>query len=160
MVIGKAKFAFAGIATAIMVVLAALQGCDSNAQEAEQVNFVGLWQGIDEVDGGNSYRSIFPNSDQSGYKRLGRDTWHGPCGYGDPAVIKGSLIEEHWNSLEGSWNLYCLAEGTSESPDRSYKVRYTFDSSLKTLTETLLDPQTEQPIDRIPIVFFRVAPIS
>ena len=159
MVTKKIWFAFAGIATALMVVLV-LQGCDSNAQEIEQVNFVGLWQGIDEVDGGNSYRSILPNLDQSGHKLLGRDTWHGPCGYGDPAVITGSLIEEQGNSLKGSWNLDCQAGETAESGDRSYKVSYTFDSSAKTLTETLLDPQTEQPIDRIPIVFFRVGPIS
>jgi hypothetical protein len=126
----------------------------------EQVAFVGLWEGVDEVDGGNSYRSILPNSDQSGYKLVGRDTWHGPCGYGDPAVITGSLTEEQANSLKGSWNLDCQAGDTAESGDRSFKVRYTFDSSAKTLTETLLDPQTEQPIDRIPVVFFRVGPIS
>lgn len=117
--------------------------------------YVGLWQGVDEVDGGNSLRSILPA--ESGFKVVGRDTWHGPCKYGDPATVLAQLSVEQ-ESLVGTWNLDCQVGETAETGDRSFKVRYTFDPATETLTETLLDPQTEEPIDRIPIVFFRVSP--
>jgi len=141
-----------------VVTTSALFGHNSlSAQEAmapEDI-YVGLWQGVDEVDGGNSFRSILPT--ESGFKIVGRDTWHGPCGYGDPATVLGQLSVEQ-ESLEGTWNLNCQAGETAETGDRSFKVRYTFDPSTKTLTETLLDLNTEEPIDRIPIVFFRLTP--
>jgi len=117
--------------------------------------YIGLWAGVDEVDGGHSLRSILPA--ESGFKVIGRDTWHGPCGYGDPAVILATLSAEG-KSLKGTWHLDCQAGETAETGDRLFEVRYTFDPSTKTLTETLLDPQTEKPINRIPIVFFRIAP--
>ncbi|MBD2461394.1 hypothetical protein H6G89_10075 [Oscillatoria sp. FACHB-1407] len=117
--------------------------------------YVGLWQGVDEVDGGFSVRSILPTD--SGFRMVGRDTWHGPCGYGDPATVLSQLTVEE-GVLEGTWDLNCQIGETAESGDRSFKVRYTFDPETQTLTETLLNPTTEQPIDRIPIVFFRVAP--
>lgn len=117
--------------------------------------YVGLWEGVDEVDGGNSLRSILPT--ESGFRVVGRDTWHGPCGYGDPATVLAELSVEQ-NALKGTWNLDCQAGETAEAGDKSFKVRYTFDPATQALTETLLDPQTEEPINRIPIVFFRVNP--
>jgi len=128
-----------------------------SAQEAatSEQPYTGLWQGVDEVDGGYSIRSILPTD--SGYKIVGRDTWHGPCGYGDPATVLGQLSVEQ-ESLIGTWNLDCQAGETAESGDRSFLVRYTFDPATETLTETLLNPETQEPINRIPIVFFRAAP--
>lgn len=140
------------------VTVSALYGHNSlSAQEAAtpQDIYVGLWQGVDEVDGGNSLRSILPI--ESGFKVVGRDTWHGPCGYGDPATVLGQLSAEQ-DSLKGTWALDCQAGETAETGDKSFKVRYTFDPATKALTETLLDPQTEAPLNRIPIVFFRIAP--
>lgn len=148
--------------TIVSTVVAATVFLNSNSLSAQMVitpkdTFVGLWQGVDEVDGGNSLRSILPS--QFGLKVVGRDTWHGPCGYGDPATVLGQLNVSQ-ESLVGTWNLDCQAGETTQSGDRSYKVRYTYDPATKTLTETLLDPNTEKPINRIPIVFFRIAPSS
>lgn len=147
------------IASVVGTTLAAILFGSSpvSAQEtmtSEQI-YTGLWQGVDEVDGGYSLRSILPT--ESGYKLVGRDTWHGPCGYGDPATVLGQLSVEQ-GALTGTWNLDCQAGETAESGDRSFLVRYTFEPTTETLTETLLNPETEEPIDRIPIVFFRVAP--
>jgi hypothetical protein len=125
-----------------------------SAQEAPEDIYVGLWQGVDEVDGGYSIRSILPT--ESGFRVVGRDTWHGPCGYGDPATVLAQLTLEEEN-LEGTWNLDCQVGETAETGDRSFGVRYSFDPETQTLTETLLSPEGE-PIDRIPIVFFRVSP--
>ncbi len=127
------------------------------AQQTRTTTFTGFWQGVDEVDGGYSVRAILPAD--SGFKVVGRDTWHGPCGYGDPAVVLAQLTLKQ-GTLEGSWKLDCQSGNTAESGDRSFKVRYTFDSATQTMTETLLDAQTEQPIKRIPIVFFRMNPRS
>lgn len=116
--------------------------------------YVGLWQGVDEVDGGNSVRSILP--DGEGFKVIGRDTWHGPCGYGDPAVGI-SRVQVEQESLQGVLELDCQAGETAESGDRSFGVRYTYDAATQTLTETFLDPETEEPVGRPPIVFFRIS---
>ncbi len=150
------SIAIASVVTTVMATI--LFGYDSlSAQEARtpRGTYTGLWQGVDEVDGGNSLRSILPT--ESGFRVVGRDTWHGPCGYGDPATVLAQLSVEQ-GSLKGTWRLDCQAGETAEIGDRSFKVRYTFDPATQTLTETLLDPQTEQPINRIPIVYFRVNP--
>lgn len=147
------------LSTAIASLVAATAFLGANplaAQEARTPNFVGLWQGVDQVDGGYSVRSILPTT--TGFRLVGRDTWHGPCGYGDPAVITGVLAAEDRSSIKGTWFLDCQAPPTAQTGDRTFKVRYTYDATAKTLTETLLDAQTEQPVNRIPIVFFRVAP--
>lgn len=145
------------IASTVVATLALPGHHPGVAQEAmtPEGTFVGLWQGVDEVDGGHSIRSILPTD--SGFRIVGRDTWHGPCGYGDPATVLGQLSVEE-DALEGTWNLDCQIGETAESGDRSFKVRYTFDPETQALTETLLNPETEAPINRIPIVFFRVAP--
>lgn len=152
----KLSMAIAGIAGTLIGV-PALPGYNSlQAQETTPATlYTGLWQGVDAVDGGYSVRSILPTD--AGFELVGRDTWHGPCGYGDPATVLGELVVEQ-QSLEGTWNLDCQIGETAETGDRAFKVRYTFDPETQTLTETLLNPQTEQPIERIPIVFFRVAP--
>ncbi|MEZ2236961.1 hypothetical protein [Microcoleus sp.] len=142
----------------IVVTTTAWFGHDSvSAQQARtpRKTYIGLWQGVDEVDGGNSLRSILPT--QSGFRVVGRDTWHGSCGYGDPATVLAQLSVRQ-EFLEGTWNLDCQAGDTAQTGDRSFKVRYTFDPATQTLTETLLNPQTGEPINRIPIVFFRIAP--
>lgn len=157
----RSNYALARIVTTVMAILTSLGYSSLSTQVSAQETvtpesvYVGLWQGVDEVDGGNSLRSIL--STESGYRVVGRDTWHGPCGYGDPATVIAELSVEE-ESLEGTWNLDCQAGETAETGDRAFKVRYTFDPTTRALTETLLNPETEQPINRIPIVFFRVAP--
>ena len=147
------------IASVTGVVASVLFGYNSSlsAQEdmTSQEMYGGLWTGVDQVDGGHSFRSILPS--QTGFRVVGRDTWHGPCGYGDPATVLAELTVQQ-ESLLGTWNLDCQAGETAETGDRAFKVRYTFDPDTQTLTETLLNVDTEEPIDRIPIVFFRIAP--
>lgn len=116
-------------------------------------SYIGLWEGIDEVDGGNSLRSILP--DELGFKVIGQDTWHGPCGYGDPAVGISRVNLAADGSLKGRVELDCQAGETADTGDRAFKVRYTYDPATQTLTETFLDPESEAPISRPPIVFFR-----
>jgi len=154
----KYRLGIAVVSVVATVLATVLFGYDSiSAQEMRTPRsiYTGLWQGVDEVDGGNSLRSILPT--ESGFRVVGRDTWHGPCGYGDPAAVLAQLSVEQ-GSLEGTWRLDCQAGETAETGDRSFKVRYTFDPATQTLTETLLDPRTGQPINRIPIVFFRINP--
>ena len=123
----------------------------------------GLWQGVDFEDGGNSYRQILsvnaackvPPCDNV-FELRGRDTWHGPCGYGDPAPITGELVQSSSHSLDGTWSLDCQAPPTDVSGDRDLLVEYTYDPKEKTLTETLISPATGLPIDRTPIVFYKV----
>ncbi len=141
-----------GMATAVTVLWFGCNALLAQGTKTPRSVYTGLWQGVDEVDGGHSIRSILPT--ESGFRVVGRDTWHGPCGYGDPAVVLAQLTVK-MESLEGTWRLDCQAGNTAETGDRSFKVRYTFDPVTQVLTETLLDPQTEKPINRIPIVFFR-----
>ncbi len=140
----------------IVATTSALLGYESLAAQEITPNeiYIGLWQGVDEVDGGNSIRSILP--DGEGFKVIGRDTWHGPCGYGDPAVGI-SRVQINGMSLTGTLELDCQAGETAESGDRSFGVRYTYDAATQTLTETFLDPETEEPVGRPPIVFFRIS---
>lgn len=140
----------------IVATTSALLGYESLAAQEITPNeiYIGLWQGVDEVDGGNSIRSILP--DGEGFKVIGRDTWHGPCGYGDPAVGI-SRVQINGMSLTGTLELDCQAGETAESGDRSFGVRYTYDAATQTLTETFLDPKTEEPVGRPPIVFFRIS---
>ncbi len=143
------------VTTLTAILLGSSSGSAQETTTSEQ-RYTGLWQGVDEVDGGHSIRSILPT--ESGYKLVGRDTWHGPCGYGDPATILGQLTVER-GSLTGTWNLDCQVGETAESGDRSFLVRYTFDPATETLTETLLNPETQEPINRIPIVFLPHCPL-
>ncbi len=149
----KYRLGIAVVSVVATVLATVLFGYDSiSAQEMRTPRsiYTGLWQGVDEVDGGNSLRSILPT--ESGFRVVGRDTWHGPCGYGDPATVLAQLSVKRGGSLEGTWKLDCQAGETAETGDRSFKVRYTFDPATQTLTETLLDPRTGQPINRIPTV--------
>ncbi|MGP1385810.1 MAG: hypothetical protein ACTS2F_19790 [Thainema sp.] len=151
-----AKSAIAGL-VGVVTTATALLGCESlSAQEhlTPAEIYIGLWQGVDEVDGGHSIRSIVP--DGSGFKVIGRDTWHGPCGYGDPAVGI-SRVQVEQESLQGTLELDCQAGETAESGDRSFSVRYTYDAATQTLTETFLDPETGEPLGRPSIIFFRIS---
>lgn len=117
--------------------------------------FSGLWEGIDPIDGGRSVRQFLPN----GVIKLelrGRDTWHGPCEYGDPAAIHGMLTPTAPYMYEGDWNLDCKSPPTDETGDRFLNVRYEYNLYTKVLKETLLNPNTGQPIDRKPIQFYRI----
>lgn len=116
--------------------------------------FPGLWQGVDPVDGGNSYRQLLVKSGDI-IELRGRDTWHGPCGYGDPAPINGELEKIGFSTLFGTWSLDCQAPPTDVSGDRDLLVEYTYDFRQRTLTETLISPATGEPIDREPIIFYR-----
>ncbi|WAS04589.1 hypothetical protein LQF76_11235 [Gloeomargaritales cyanobacterium VI4D9] len=156
----KHKLSIAVITVITTVMTMILFGYYSHSLFAQETRtpestYIGLWEGVDQVDGGNSLRSIFPT--KSGFRVVGRDTWHGSCGYGDPAVVLAQLDVDQ-GSLKGTWKLDCQARETAETGDRSFKVRYTYEPRTQTLEETLLDPKTEQPINRIPIVFFRINP--
>ena len=121
-------------------------------------NFTALWQGVDFVDGGNSYRQILAYKNEqceTVYELRGRDTWHGPCGYGDPAPITGNLEKTGIYTIEGSWELDCQAPPTDITGDRSFLVEYEYFPFQKKLVETLINPATGLPINRVPIEFYK-----
>jgi hypothetical protein len=151
------SFVVGSVVGAALTAMAMAASSTSYAQRPTRPEtlYIGLWEGIDAVDGGNSLRSILP--DGGGLKVIGRDTWHGPCGYGDPAVGISSVTVTG-DSLKGTLELDCQAGETAEIGDRFFKVLYTFDPATQTLTETFLDPDTEEPLGRPPIVFFRQSP--
>ena len=45
----------------------------------------------------------------------------------------------------------------SVKPSDFFRVRYTYDATTQTLTETFLVPATDEPVGRPPIVFFRIS---
>lgn len=116
----------------------------------------GQYKGTDPVDGGDSYRTFIAENDVC--TMVGGDTWHGPCGYGVPAVLKSELgaVGGFYGGLEGNWDLDCQKAPTNEIGDRSLAVRYTRDLRTGLLTEQLLDPDTGAELGRPPIKFYRV----
>jgi hypothetical protein len=113
----------------------------------------GQFKGTDMVDGGLSYRTFI---EQDGMCLMrGGDTWHGPCGYGVPAVLTSELTPIG-NALEGNWDLDCQAPPTDITGDRFLAVRYTRDFLTGAVTEQLLDPVTGDPLGRPPIIFYKV----
>jgi len=140
--------------SATILTVSVLTGCDDESSgDEERFHVVGLWEGVDEVDGGNSLRALIPTGDDS-YRMVGRDTWHGPCGYGDPATLISPDLAMVDRALTGTWTLDCQAGDTAETGDRTFQVEYSYDAAAGTLSETLINTDTGLPIDRIPIVFF------
>lgn len=113
----------------------------------------GEYKGTDLVDGGSSHRTFIEEDGQCLMR--GGDTWHGPCGYGYPAVLTSELAFNN-GGLEGNWDLDCQAPPTDVSGDRFLFVRYTRNVGTGALTEQLLDTAGNE-LSRPPIVFYRVS---
>jgi len=113
--------------------------------------FIDDWRGIDKVDGGEGHKRFW-NAAAGIVKNIGNDSWHGPCGYGWPAKTQSDELTCVGNKLVGDWTLYCLKEETD--PTLPLQVEYEIFGGGR-LRETLISPDTGEPIDRQPIVYTR-----
>lgn len=113
----------------------------------------GHFKGTDLVDGGESFRTFIEEDGICSMR--GGDSWHGPCGYGWPAVVYSDDLEFRDNSLNGDWSLDCQAAPTDVTGDRFLKVKYTRIGG-GAVKEQLLD-QEGVPLGRPEIIFYRVS---
>lgn len=113
-------------------------------------DFKGSWDCFDPNDGGIGFARI-AKVDGDIIKE-GADSWHGPCGYGWPAVTYTGPLTYVNGRLEGTWYLDCQAEPTNEDGDREFQVEYKINRSGE-LVESLFNDQGE--LIRDPIVCTR-----
>ncbi len=103
--------------------------------------FIGLWEGIDPVDGGNAVRSITCQRDRSCELRV-TDTVFTLCG-GGPAFASGTGGLEGGELVFPDVVLTCPGDG----PTAHLSVRFARDPRNRTLVETavLLEEDRELP---------------
>lgn len=112
-------------------------------------DYIGDWRGIDKVDGGEGHKRFWKAPGNT-VKNIGNDSWHGPCGYGWPAKTQSDELTCQGRKLVGDWTLYCLKDPSD--PTISFGVEYEIFGGGR-LKETLIDPNTGDPIGREPIVY-------
>lgn len=84
--------------------------------------FEGRWECFDPNDGGVGFARIA--RDKGELRKAGSDSWHGPCGYGWPAITYTSPLHYVNGKLYGTWYLDCQAPPTAEDGDREFDVVY------------------------------------
>lgn len=114
-------------------------------------SYFGDWTGIDKVDGGEGHKRFYFNS-RGTTSNIGNDSWHGPCGYGWPAKTFSDDLTCQNGKLLGDWNLDCQAPPTDVTGDRAFQVEYEIFGGGR-LRETLINPDTGEPLGREPIVY-------
>ena len=112
--------------------------------------FIGLWQGIDPVDGSEVLFSIFKNDDGT-FSILGHESSFFVCDDTDKGVITGKGQIEHGVLVTTEMRLQCLQEKNLEPI--FYSVEYEPDKTNQILIYKAIggDPPSE------PIILYRIS---
>lgn len=113
--------------------------------------FIGSWDCFDPNDGGIGFARIHKSNFFGELIKEGADSWHGPCGYGWPAVTFTGPLTLSNGHLNGIWFLDCQAEPTHITGDREFDVEYKINARGE-LIESLFNNGT---LIRDPIVCTR-----
>jgi hypothetical protein len=148
----------------VYVQLDTLEPVDATASGA----LIGMWEGIDRNDGSGNLRQFLPSPQGSQHRTvLVSDTLFGLCrDAGNPAdlgndkaVAKGEveLIESQPGrlSFEGHVTLTCFTPGSP--PPSTFGVRYELYPDRGMLVETVLNPETGEPVRSFPTIHFLIS---
>ena len=104
--------------------------------------FIGLWQGIDTVDGSEAQRSITLNRDGT-FNISGREEYFSACN-GYRGILKGKGMFVNGVVVSEEFELTCIYETSAEST--KMPVMYIPDKHNGTLRERWLDGTPDDPI--------------
>lgn len=110
--------------------------------------FIGLWQGIDPVDGSEVLFSIFKNDDGT-FSILGHESSFYTCANTDKGVVTGTGQIVHGVLAITDMKLQCLQE--EDLPPVFYSVEYEPDKTNQILIYKATDPPSE------PIILYRIS---
>ena len=123
--------------TAIVVFSIILASNVYAGQFYESFNFIGLWQGIDTVDGSEAQRSITLNSDGT-FNIIGREGYFSACD-GFRGILKGTGVLENGVLFFENFEVTCFYEDGEES--RIIPVKYIPDKFNGTIRERFIDEE-------------------
>jgi hypothetical protein len=125
------------IATTIVVYSIILASTVQAGGLLQKLYFVGLWQGIDTVDGSEAQRSITLNRDGT-YNIAGREGYFSACD-GARGILNGTGALENGVLFFKNFEVTCFYEESVES--RIIPVKYIPDKLNSTLRERFIDEE-------------------